>query len=384
MYYVRAAFTLVEMLVVIGLILLLAAFIVPFLNIGQDTADRNETKVLLATLGVAIDRFVGETGAVPLPTGSAADPNSGTWYPDTRTGSWDKQQLVWRLTHNMTQAEKIAMTDAAEAASLAVDPYQNKKYFETKYNLKNKSEMNAALSVLGDAFSRLPSNSYFDTYYYKLTTYWHKISFLKPTNIDFIDFKDRLLFTGRGFYKLHYMAIQGVIARDLTRRRYLTHPCLDLGEISEDFVQDQTIVDSWGNPLIYVAHSTPVYGEQRYYNSAGGSYERPISLPLGGRIPITDRNRDGSINRKDWLIAPPFEDLSDENRDQKLDSADLIDHNKDGTVDRDDWGSILWNSIPGRASSFFLASAGPDGEFNCLPPEPENDDNILLVEDYND
>ncbi len=390
----RSAFTLIELLVVIAIIMVLSALILPFINIGQSSVDRNETKVLLSALRVALDRFEAETGAVPLPTGSSSDPESGSWYPDTNTGSWDKQQLVWRLTHKMSQAEKIFMTDEAQKVSLEWNPYQTGDYFKKHHNLKSATTRNTAHAKLDAALAKIESwiasekgmsaKNYLDTYYYKLTIRWEEpASFKKGLKGDYFwyDWANSHLFSGRGYYKLQYMIYKGMLESDLVRRRYMTHPCLDLDDLDSKFIDDQTIVDAWENPLIYVAHSTPAIGEKRFFS---GAYERSFIKPLGGRVPITDRNRDGSINNEDWVTEPPHEDLTDVNRDQKLDDKDLIDHNKDGKVDRDDWGNILYNSIPGRAASFFLGSAGGDGEFNCLPPESENDDNVLLIEDYNE
>ena len=386
----NVAFTLIELLVVLVIILVLGALVLPFLTAGQEQSRSNETKILLSQLGVAIDRFVAETSAVPLPTGSAADPLSGSWYPVEHDGAWDKQQLVWRLTHEMSLAEKKTMQAEARKADLAIDPYQDQGDFEARYDLKTAAGLSAARTDMNQAISKLPSNSYFDTYYFRLTSNWTKISYMPFTDIDYRivnqynQLQKNVIFTGRGFYKRHYMAMKGAIAYDLTRRMYLTHPCLDVDAIDSSFLDDDTILDAWGNPLIYIAHSTPAYGEQRYYNSNGKNYERPIGVPAAGRIEITDRNRDGSINRKDWTLAPPYEDLSDENRDQQLDQYDMIDHNNDGNIDEHDWGSILYNAWPGRGSSYFLCSAGPDMLFDCLLPSFVNDDNIFLNEDYND
>ena len=385
---IRTAFTLIELLVVMVIIGILATLILPFVGMGQDGNAKNVTRVLQTQLAVAINQFVAETGSVPLPTGSASDPLSGSWYPTTNDGAWDKQQLAWRLTHKMSMAEKIKMNDEAWAAELAVDPFQNEQHVLDTYDMSTTAGVEAVDAMMKTAIGGLPGNAYFDTYYFRLSTYWNVLS--GETNVDYEvgrNSKNPLGYvklSGRGFYKVHYMAMKGDIAGDLERRRYLTHPCLDLADLNDEFVNDQTIIDAWDNPLIYVAHSTPAYGERRYYNRNGGNYERPISAPVGGRAEITDRNRDGSINKDDWKIEPPYEDLIDNNRDQKFDAQDHIDQDGNGSIDRNDWGSILWNAIPGRGSSFFLASAGPDGLFNCLPPESVNDDNILLIEDYND
>ena len=71
-------------------------------------------------------------------------------------------------------------------------------------------------------------------------------------------------------------------------------------------------------------------------------------------------------------------------RDNKRRGKIILDDNGDGAVDVNDWGNRLYYALPGRGSSYFLASAGVDGMFNCLPPDPDNEDNVLHLEDYND
>ncbi|NRA36991.1 MAG: type II secretion system protein [Planctomycetes bacterium] len=397
------AFTLIELLVVMAIIGIMASMILPFISFGQNSSDRNNTKVLLNTLATAIDQFTSETGSVPLPTGSFADPdNDISWYPDgnENDGSWDKQQLWWRLSSEMPSAERAALFDAGQVADLAADPFQSHEYLSGKHSgNKLLKEFNSALNTIQSEYGL--GNEYFaDKYRRDLgRTDWTSAASEiddpdwvdDPDDPDDVPDKISVGIYGSssgpsalGYYKINYLAIQGAIAKDLAERSHLTHPCLELGELlDESFVVDQTIVDAWGNPLIYAAHSI-VHMPAVQYN-----YNYPyMEAPAFGRNTLTDRNSDGVIDSADWDVEPPemSEDI-DHNGDGDTNNADTIykyDRNDDGDFNEKDWASVLWNSIPGRENSFYMASAGLDGEFNVLVNDDKNDDNVNLLEDYDD
>ncbi len=371
----KKAFTLIELLVVMTIMIILGSMILSFVIIGQRSSAKNETLALLTKVGTAIDEFTAETGAVPLPTGSKTDPESGSWYPADNVGSWDKQQLWWRLTHEMTVDERRLLNKKGEEADVAVDRYQSKVYMDKTYDGAEgstfediMSKVNSTYGIGDKYFAELYRRNEGQTNWRSGTSghgRWNGLS-------------------GLGFYKVHYLAIKGAIARDLAVRKYLTYPCLDMQEIGSDaFLQDQTIVDSWGNPLIYVAHSIADIPAVQF------GFRSPfMEPPRHGRNSLTDRNLDGTIDNKDWSVEPPeINDPVDHNGDSAVTPDDKVwkyDRNNDGAINEKDWATILWTALPGRENSFFLASAGPDGEFNTLISELENEDNVNLIEDFND
>ena len=369
---VRQAFTLVELLVVMGIIALLASMVLSFVTLGQRSSDENSTRALLSTVATALNEFVSETGAVPLPTGSKDDPESGSWYPVENTGSWEKQQLWWRLATPMTVEQRTTLYEKGREADLAADPYQGKNEFPRMHSAASRNaEFKNAMDFVGSEYGY--TDGYFAANYRR-----------NRGNTGWLSGDDGYgsyaSLSVLGWYKTKFLAIRGAIAKDLTERRYLTHPCL---ELDERYVKDQSIVDAWGRPLIYVAHSTV-----RVPAAQPGYVWPMMESPAHGRNTLSDRNADGTIDRLDWDVQPPeMSEPIDHNGDGAVNDADTVfkyDRNADGDIDNRDWASVLWNAIPGHENSYFLASAGIDGEFNVLVTGTENEDNINFLEDYND
>ncbi len=368
------AFTLIELLVVMAIIGILAAMILPFVTLGQRSSDENATKVVLRSVATAIEEFVNQTGAVPLPTGSAADPESGSWYPTENDGSWEKQQLWWRLNKKMDLDERAVMYDKAKAAHLAADKFQNTDHMYTTYGSDG-----AATSAFNNDIMPFVDSEYGVTDNFFAVHYRRNLgstSWLKGSKGYGDSYKSH---SGLGAYKVNYMRMKGLIAKDYAERSYLTHPCMDLGELpGPQFVQDQTIVDAWGNPLIYAAYSYPFITPYKH-----------LEAPAHGRNTLTDRNLDGTINSEDWAVMPPeIDEPFDHDGDGAIipdkDKVFKYDKNGDNKIDEKDWSSILYNSIPGRENSFYLGSAGYDQMFNVLVHEAVNEDNVNLIEDSDD
>ena len=340
------AFTLIELLVVLAIIMLLSSMLFVLIGSASTSGEATASNALVQTVSAAIGQFTHESGAVPLPTGSAHDPESGSWYPTANDGGWEKQQLWWRLSHKMTATERVAMRQAGADADLAADPYQSADYISGKYT--SSSARFAASKAIFDTID----NADAEQYRIQNTSKW------EYTNASGDVHTNGRYLSYRGQYKSWILNIRGSIAKDLAERQYMTYPCLELKELGdESYVRDYTIVDAWGNPLIYVAHSTAaVEGKKTPYG-------RSIEAHASGRVEIIDRNADGIMNSEDW-DTPPVADL-------------LVDHNGVDGIDQSDWGSILWNARAGNSTGFFLASAGPDGLFNCLMTDVVNEDNIL-------
>ena len=347
MKLLRQGFTLIELLVVMSIMVILGAMLFALVTVGDSAQQKGETQALIAKVGTAIGQFKHLTGSVPLPTGSQANPLSGTWYPGQNNGSWEKQQLWWRLSKEMTVQVRKDLRAAGKAADLIADPYQSEDYMKSQY-ASSGARAAAIQSILNNV-----DNGLMEQYVVKKTSKWLS----GPGG----DVSSSGYLSVRGLYKSWYLNIRGTIQKDLEERKYLTMDCLDDTELGGDqFLKGFTVLDAWGNPLIYVAHST-VEVEGRSYGSV--SYYRSIECPPSGRVHISDRNNDGIIDKADWNHAPPANELRD--------------HNGDGSTDVDDWGSILWNARPGNGLGYYLASAGSDQLFNCLFADEVNDDNII-------
>ena len=237
------AFTLIELLVVMAIIATMGSMILALVGSTGDSADRTDTQALIYVVGSSIQLYVHENSAVPLPTGSSTDPGSGSWYPDSNDGSWSKQQLWWRLNHEMTTVERVAMSDAGKAADLAGNPYQSMDY-QNSLNSNNSARC-AKIREIFSAVSDVEMERYKNIDHYDWVKTYGDVNDT-ATNI-----------SNRGKYKIHYLKILGDVAKDLAQRTHHTYPCLDVDEIDTSrFVDDQTIIDAWGEPLIYIAHST--------------------------------------------------------------------------------------------------------------------------------
>ena len=342
----RFAFTLIELLVVMAIIALLSTLLFGLISSSSDAQERSRTESLLFMISSSIDLFINETGSVPLPTGRKGDPGSGSWYPDEVDGSWEKQQLWWRVNHAMTADERTQMDAAATAADIAADPYQSKSYVFDTYPSNRRQKSQELLNTISDE----EAESY--------KGYYTGSDWIS-SEVDYPDVDSRADLRVRGRVKALLLAVRGEIARDLTQRSFFTYPTLNLEDLAdESLVKDQCLLDVWGNPLIYVAYSTPEI-PHRYVKGE----MKPVWSPAGGRIEMNDRNGDGEIDNLDWSIAP--------------EASALIDHDGSGSVDEKDWANVLYYAREGNRSGFYLASAGTDGLFNCILPDEVNADNVI-------
>ncbi len=347
-----SAFTLIELLVVMAIIALLSTLLFALAGTVGETQERTDTELTIMTTASAIDLFIADSGAVPLPTGDRSDVNSGSWYPATPDGSWEKQQLFWRVGHAMTSTEKANADSAARSADLAADPYQSLEYLEETFGrtgLKEKKEDILSTNVTDQEVEKYRGNmsqSLWATSADVDATTWHQLS-------------------KRGYAKEAVLNIRGTLAADAEKRKYLTFDTLVASDLPDpSFIDADQILDAWGNPLIYVAHSTPAVDFKYPTGMSLRSGNRPVGKDAGGRIDMVDRNEDGLIDLEDWPIQPPK-------------AEDQIDHNGDTTTDEVDWGNILYYARPGNARGYFLASAGEDQEFNCVMSDSVNQDNII-------
>ena len=254
------AFTLIELLVVIAIIGILASMMLALVSSSDDANNTQETKAVMYKVAAAIDQFQLDTGAPPLPSGSKADPLSGSWYPSESDGSWEKQQLWWRLSSSMTSTAKSAMRTAADAKSLEVDPYQSDTYMKDTY--KSQSTRRSKVDEIMATISNEEADAYKGTYADVNWAYYNKLTNGSDSN----PATNKSKYTGltyRGKYKSYILASRAAIAKDLEQRKFMTYPSLDGSDLDSAFIEDQTIVDAWGQPLIYISKYTIAFKERR-------------------------------------------------------------------------------------------------------------------------
>ena len=354
-----AAFTLIELMVVMGIMALLGGMLFVMIGEGDAHNDKLEMELLISRIGSGLDQYETLNGSVALPTGERADPTSGTWYPGDTKGSWEKQALWWRLGTSMSK-EQIADAKAyAKDQDIVADPYQNGGYWAKKYpalsGWERVKHRQAAMNAVIDDDA--------DFYKGRYTGSWASVSaeaISYGSTGDISGPSDNNL-SNRGKIKAKVLRMRAKIARDLAVRAWQTNEILERGEIGETFLQDDVIIDIWGNPLIYVAHSTiGVPYAYPWNHNTGGLIK--IGAEPEGRAEIADRNQDGQVDDLDWSVAPSENEKHD--------------WNKDGDMNEQDWSNILYNARPGKGRNFYVASAGEDGLFDCIRPSADNADNI--------
>ncbi len=102
------AFTLVELIMVIGIIVALFSVSLPLLGLAQREADKGATKVVMAKVDTAIRLFRSEIGSYPWqPT-----------YADLASGAtWDNR-LYWHVGTDISTADLDTLRSEAVAAAL--------------------------------------------------------------------------------------------------------------------------------------------------------------------------------------------------------------------------------------------------------------------------
>ena len=360
MSVIRNAFTLVELLVVMAIIALLASMLLAVTGGADDKNSELETRLLMSQLVAGCEQFKNLTGDIPLPTGKRTNPISGSWYPTTHTGSWEKQALWWRLSTAMSDTHKKDAEVYAKQQDIKADPYQSESYIakvnapKTGYQLIPAKE--AALDTVSDA----EANYHKGTYTGGWDTVTNATALANGASGDIPDPYPGH-FTKRGGVKKKILAMRGAIAYDLGMRAYQTMPLLEVEDVGKEYIDEDTIKDLWGNPLIYIAHSTRgvKFVKPWTWGSEGAI---PIGSPPGGRYEVDDRNQDGVVNDADWIVEP----TANKKKDWTGDSV----------IDENDWDNMLYNARPSNGRGIYMASAGADGLFHCLRTQPENADNI--------
>ncbi|MFW5828890.1 MAG: type II secretion system protein [Planctomycetota bacterium] len=361
----RTAFTLIELLVVIVIIAVLAALTMAAVGSADRRAKISATEAMFNVVAGAIGRFEDETGFLPLPTGSPAEPMPSTgsltsWYPDSDSiAGLSDQRLWWRLATGMDQAATADARSAAEAARNAADPFSTRTEFSAvaasnNYRIRPKTLMGdaqMALAAVTDAVA--------DAYRGSASTdqQWEGT----PSYPDLRESGSYFTLSRRGLVKAEILRQEGIMARRRVERAHTTLDLLGPSDVPEALREGDTLLDVWGNPIAYISSSDPGT-RARQLLQGEDNISTFISLGRLSRASIKDRNGDGVIDTSDLGVAPPV--------------GEQTDHNADGSIDAYDWGSFLWNALPGYERSYLLISAGPDGAWHRLATDPACADDI--------
>lgn len=350
----------IELMIAMAIMAVLAAMILPILTIAGATNDKSSTESLVGIVSSSIDVFKIEYGLPPIARGMRGNPTGSSWYPTETDGSWEKQQLWWRLTTPMSMDNKLDMYAAMEAKSLEVNEWQSFAHIDSKF--PDDGDAARENQRIVDTVDAAKVESY-------KTEHYADRSHSKWTSSDPADTTPDAShqgFSARGWVAIYLIEIEEKKAVEEVQRSFFTYPALKSGDISEEYVDGDTIIDAWGNPLIYVceaispvgARMVPNRGQQDHYDGI-----EPVGYDGFQRVSMQDRNNDNSVDELDWEIEPP-------------EAIDRIDWNGDTYVDKFDWGNMRYNCRPGNGKGYLLSSAGEDELFDLLWASEVNRDNI--------
>ena len=357
------AFTMIELMVAMAIMALLAAMVLPVLTIAGASNDKSSTRSLIGIVGSSIDVFKIEYGLPPIPKGKRGDPIGASWYPNDTDGSWENQQLWWRLTTPMSMGDKLAMYNAMDDKSLQVNEWQSFAHVDASFPYDPDAAKENQRIV--DSVDAAKVESY-------KTEHYADRSHSKWTSSDPADTTPDAShngFSARGWVAIYLIEIEEKRAVEKVQRSYFTYPALAEGDIDESYIQDDTIVDAWGNPLMYIcevespvgARMVPNRGQQEQYDGI-----EPVAYDGYQRADMLDRNNDNIVDQEDWLTEP-------------AEAEQLINWNGDSDVNILDWGDMRYYCRPGNGKGYLLSSPGEDEMCDTIWGREVNSDNINNV-----
>lgn len=131
----RRAVTLIEVLVVMGIISMLAGMLQPVVVLAQRRAQRTNTESLLRKVETGLELFRGEQDTYPFQDHPATEP-----FPAA------PNRLAWTLGHDLTAAERTALeTDLAVARGA---------YAPGGAHVHDSADLDPSYSTSGNAYDR--------------------------------------------------------------------------------------------------------------------------------------------------------------------------------------------------------------------------------------
>ncbi len=219
------AFTIIEMLIVILILMLLVGMLMPMLNITKRSAAITNTKGLLKRVSTALDAFRADVGAYP--------------YQDHSSGSFpEANRLGFHLTRAMTASE---LTDLRADAAMASGRYDASSSFGTMVLNRTHIDM-----LDSDACEHLQS---------EIAAHINRLASTRARVA---------IFAG----VLEIKGIKAFGGYDQSASRLVPSPAESsatpgfasdylTGDISKSEISGNQIVDRWGKPLIYVSPVVP-------------------------------------------------------------------------------------------------------------------------------
>ena len=105
----RRGFTLLELLVVIGIISVLASMAMPMIAVARNSAMKGATRAIMGKVDAALHLFREEVRAYPWQAS----------YADVASGAPATNRLAWHLGTTMTTAQQVLLRNDQDAAAKA-------------------------------------------------------------------------------------------------------------------------------------------------------------------------------------------------------------------------------------------------------------------------
>lgn len=371
-----AAFTLMEILIVVGIIALLSSMAMPILTVAQSAAKKTATRSVMHKVDTALHLFKTDIGAFPYQR----------TYADTSIGERPDNRLYHHLGTTLTATEVQNLHVDANAAaaqyqyickaangSLAEQPPVSPHVFRI-------ADTHPSPATNGDGPAWRYENiggGVFDWVHYPRPGHYATI----PSQMAMCVMLNRMgaerarlaVWSGNVDVKgcriqdaMHPLGAVFKAGRDNSALELLAAKATDAkpgwgsdylkGELEKRYIDGETILDAWKRPLAYVCQTTEGMRSTRgfvfvmnlrWIDSRLYGLEKQGRRTLAPVDPFT-----GEPTTADGSFLP--------------DPANLRDS------DRRRWAA------PGLEHTFELWSAGPDGRFDWMRLAPGNTDNVSL------
>lgn len=322
--FTKQGFTLVELMVVLGIIIVLAALIIPMVNVGGRERDRTVNVGILNTVDNALKIFQSRNGFGIKPA----------WL-ETDDPEAFGNHLYFRLANPMSIEQKTKFKDHLK------DLVDN---IRTRHPITIVDPYRGAISLGGW------SNSHDEK----------------------IDVKS---WNQSPRWRYYNNALKELKLRDkyLLQGEYFTSDIIGMNDIGKEFIGEwenssgdkrKSILDAHGNPIIYAYKFDPGIKEKNY---SGNSKARNFK----GIADTTTLNADDLIDEDTVFI--------DVVRSGRL---TITDTDFDGSIE-EEWqlSDIRTHAIESFELKHELWSAGPDGLFHAIRGESVNYDNVTIDPD---
>lgn len=332
-------FTLVELLMVIGIISLLMGMVMTMMSSARSSAMKSGTKAIMGKVDTALRIFKNEIGAYPWQTE----------YADVAMGDAPTNHLAWHLGSTMTKQQRLDLFTDQDTAAMqfrynCIDP-ANGWYVERTGMLKEPAYRTSRL---------LPRNVDLSGSWDSATKNVANARILNR----FAEERARLAIA-IGNVTMGGPTIRG--GYDASATRLVSSPisqgwaCDYLGsELENKYRRDDTILDAWKRPIAYIANTLPA-ARGTTTTQAGvnvsGFDTTPYGLGAQGRIVLWPVGTGAKQTPIDPTYFP--------------DASNLL------------HSDARYYARPGLETEFELISSGADGRMDWMRDAQVNRDNVL-------